>query len=87
MLFRSVSVVVFNNSLIVPKGIARKNQDSWFLPVKDLEKTIKTAEKDDVPPIHHDKSEKLVHMLLDRSNKTKELIGKTTKSNKNKIEE
>jgi hypothetical protein len=26
-------------------------------------------------------------MLLDRSNKTKELIGKSTKSNKNKIEE
>ena len=66
-----VSVVVYNPSLIVPKGIAKKNQTSWFLPVTELEKTIKIAEKDSVSPISHDKTEKLVAMLKKRSEQNK----------------
>lgn len=75
-----VSVVCFNDSLIVPKGIAIKNQDSWFLSTKELEKTIKTAEKDVVPLIHHSKSEKLVSMLKERSDMTKERLAQEKKS-------
>lgn len=69
-----VSVVVFNSSLVVPKGIYKKEQTSWFLPLSELEKTIETAEKDDVTPIRHEQSEKLALMLQKRSNQIKKEI-------------
>ena len=76
-----VSVVVYNPSLIVPKGIAKKDQTSWFLPVTELEKTLKIAEKDDVTSIDHTKTQALVNMLKDRSDKIKEEISKQEKAN------
>lgn len=67
-----VSVVVYNNSLIVPKGIAKKEQTSWFLPLKDLEKTLKKAELDDVEKIGHEKTESLAKTIRERSEQIKQ---------------
>lgn len=69
-----VSVVVYNTSLIAPKGIAKKEQTSWFLPITELEKTLKFAEKDNVEPIEHTKTAALVSMIKERSDRTKEEI-------------
>lgn len=66
-----VSVVVFNSTLVVPRGIEKKEQTSWFLSLLELEKTIRIAEKDDVEPIRHEQSEKMAKMLQTRSNQTK----------------
>lgn len=74
-----VSVVVYNNSLQVPAGIGKKEQSSWFLPVKDLEKTLKQAEKDDVSPISHKKTEALLAMLKKRSDLIKQEVVKPKK--------
>ena len=79
-----VSVVVYNPSLIVPKGIAKKNQTSCFLPVTELEKTIKTAEKDSVSPISHHKSEELVKMLKHRSEQNKSEMAAQEKNLQNR---
>lgn len=69
-----VSVVVYNNSLVVPKGIAIKNQNSWFIPLKDLIKTIKTAEEDDIQPLQTEKSQKLATALKERSDEIKKRL-------------
>lgn len=69
-----VSVVVYNNSLVVPKGISIKNQNSWFIPLKDLTKTIKTAEEDDIQPLQTEKSQRLAVALKDRSDEIKKRL-------------
>ncbi len=66
-----VSVVVFNNSLIVPKGVAQKTQDSWFIPLHDLIGTIKVAEQDDIAPFSKEKGESLAQALKSKSDSTK----------------
>lgn len=66
-----VSVVVFNSSLIVPKNLAIKNQNSWFLPVNEIEGTLKVAEEDDVPLISEEMGERLAKRLKNRSEETK----------------
>lgn len=66
-----VSVVVFNNSLVVPKGVAVKEQGNWFLPLKDLVGTIKVAEQDDVNPMSEEMSQRLCDMLQKYSEKAK----------------
>jgi hypothetical protein len=71
-----VSVVVHDSNLIVPKEIEKKEQTSWFLPVSELEKTMTIAEQDDVAPISHEQTEKMVHTLLERSNLIKKEIKK-----------
>ncbi len=68
---RFVSVVVYNNSLDAPKGIARKEQNTWFLPYKDLEKTIKLAEKDEVSAISHQQTDDIAIKLKSISDQTK----------------
>ncbi len=69
---RFVSAVVYNNSLDVPKGIARKEQGTWFLPYKDLEKTIKLAERDEVSLISHEQTDRIAKQLKNISDQTKE---------------
>ncbi len=69
---RFVSVIVYNNGLDVPKGIARKEQGTWFLPYKDLEKTIKIAETDEVSLISHDQTDRIAKQLKNISDQTKE---------------
>ena len=66
-----VSVVVYNDSLIVPAGIGIKEQGSFFLPLKELEKTIKVAEKDNVEPIKSENSERLLDHIKQWSDKLK----------------
>jgi hypothetical protein len=66
-----VSVVVYNDSLLVPPELVSKEQGNLFLPVRDLERTVIDAEKDDVPSISHEKSQRLLDMLLERSRMTK----------------
>jgi hypothetical protein len=74
-----VSVVTYNSSLIVPDGIGKKEQNSWFLPLSDLVKTIRQAEQDDVTPISHEKTEKIVKALQERSNLIKREIKQQSK--------
>ena len=66
------SVIAYNNGLDVPKGIARKEQGTWFLPYKDLEKTIKIAETDEVSLISHDQTDRIAKQLKNISDQTKE---------------
>lgn len=80
-----VSVVVYNPSLAVPKMIARKDVTSWFLPVTELEKTLRMAENDSVTPIRHEQTERLALMLKKRSDETKrELQEENIRSRKKK---
>lgn len=69
-----VSVVVHDSNLIVPKEIEKKEQNSWFLPIGELEKTLNLAEQDDVEPISHEQTERMVRTLLERSNLIKKEI-------------
>lgn len=69
---RFVSAIVYNNSLDVPKGIARKEQGTWFLPYKELEKTIKIAETDEVSLISHEQTDRIAKQLKAISDQTKE---------------
>lgn len=69
-----VSVVCYNNSLFVPKGIAVKDFGNWFLKIGDLEKTLKQAENDNVPPITDANSEELINILENNSMRTKQQI-------------
>jgi|WetSurMetagenome_2_1015567.scaffolds.fasta_scaffold434449_2 hypothetical protein len=66
-----VSVVVYNSSLVVPPGIVTQTQGKLFVSINKLEKMLKEAEKDDVPVITHETSEKLLAMLKERSDHTK----------------
>lgn len=67
-----VSVVIYNQSLLVPKEIEKIDQISWFLPIKELKKSIKTAEKDDVSNISHAKTEAMLKLLKSNSDKLKQ---------------
>ncbi len=62
-----VNVVCYNKSLLLPPEMVRKEQGLFFLSTTELEETIKDAEKDEILPIAHEKSEKLIQMLKDRS--------------------
>ncbi len=66
-----VSVIVYNSSLLVPLNMVTKVRGDFFLSVNDLEKTIKAAEKDEVPPIPHEKTEALVQLFKKRSDEIK----------------
>lgn len=66
-----VSIVLYNNSIIVPKELEKIDQISWFLPLKELKKSIKSAEKDDVSVISHDKTESMLKLLKSNSDKLK----------------
>ena len=79
-----VSVVVYNDSLLVPPGIGKKEQSSWFLPVKELEKTLKEAEQDDVSPLSHQQTEALLTMLKEKSDKVKKTLIDNKKKKKQK---
>lgn len=67
-----VSVVCCNNSLILSPTIQKKEQGDLFLKVKDLEKTIKEAEKDKVMTLDSKGSEELIQYLKKISDKNKE---------------
>lgn len=69
-----VSVVVYSQNLMVPSQIAKKNQTSWFLSLHELEKTLEIAEQDDVEAISHDKTDKIVKAIYERSNMIKKEI-------------
>lgn len=73
------SVVVFNNSLIVPSSLQEKKQGEWFLPLKELKKTIVLAEQDDVTPIRHEDTESLVRQLKAMSDRYKDRLDWATK--------
>lgn len=69
-----VSVVVYNDSLVVPETLRKKNQDSWFISLSELTKTIKQAEKDNVTPIPHEETERIMKEILSRSNAIKQKL-------------
>lgn len=62
-----VNVVCYNKGLLLPPEMVRKEQGLFFLSANELEETIQDAEKDEIPPIAHEKSEKLIQMLKQRS--------------------
>ncbi len=62
-----VNVVCYNKSLLLPPEMIRKEQGLFFLPSNEIEETILDAERDSIPPISHEKSEKLIQMLKKRS--------------------
>jgi hypothetical protein len=66
-----VSVIVVNDSLIVPAGIKTKGQVGWFLPVNELYKTLQQAEQDDVAKISHETSQKIIQNLKSQSDANK----------------
>lgn len=65
------SIVVYNSSLIIPSGLIESVQNSCFIPLKLLEKTLKDAEKDNVANISHESSEKLALTLKKKSENCK----------------
>lgn len=69
-----MSMTVYNPSLIVPKGIHIKDGESNFISVKELEETLRSAEKDNVKPMKDEKTKKLVELLLERSNEIKRSV-------------
>lgn len=75
-----VNVVCYNKDLLLPPGMKKKEQGLFFLPVNELEKTIEAAETDNVQTISHEKSEKLINLFKERSERIKnEIKAKTRK--------
>lgn len=66
-----VSVVVFNNSLVVPKGVQVKSQTSWFIPLSELIGTVKVAEQDNIAIFSKENGEILAQALKSKSDSTK----------------
>ena len=66
-----VNVVCYNKALLVQDGLKTKEQGLFFLPVNELEKTIDAAEADNVQPISHEKSERLINLFKERSERIK----------------
>lgn len=74
-----VSVVVYNSKMIVPTTLSKKEQNSWFLSIDELEKTLKTAEKDDVTSISHETSKAMLDSLLEKSEMIKREVANQKK--------
>lgn len=66
-----VNVVCFNSNLILPSEMKIKKQGVFFISANELIPTIKQAEKDNIPSIPHQKSEKLINFLATKSNDIK----------------
>lgn len=66
-----VNVVCYNKELILQDGMKKKEQGLFFLPVNELEETIKAAEQDEVQAISHEKSERLINLFKERSERIK----------------
>ncbi len=66
-----VNVVCYNKSLILQNGLKTKEQGLFFLPVNELETTIEAAELDNVQTISHEKSERLINLFKERSERIK----------------
>lgn len=62
-----VNVVCYNKNLIVPNNMNIKEQGIFFIPYNELVGTIRQAEKDQITPISHQKSEKLANLLKEKS--------------------
>ncbi len=77
-----MSMTVYNPSLIVPKSIHVKDGESNFISLKELDETIRLAEKDNVVPIKDEMTKRLVQSLYERSNKTKRSVKETRKRRK-----
>ncbi|MDD7607295.1 MAG: nuclease-related domain-containing protein [Candidatus Enterosoma sp.] len=67
-----VNVVCYNSSLVLPDELKVKKQGVFFVPACELVSTIKEAEKDNIPVIPHQKSEKLINFLAEKSKRVKE---------------
>lgn len=82
------SFVVFNNSLIVPNGVAKETSTDSLLPLRDLEKVIRLAEtEEDSLPLPTEKVDKIVESLKERSDRTKALLDKMYQEEKTGIQE
>ena len=79
-----VSVVVYNDSLVVPKGVAIKSQNSWFLPLSELIETINIAEEDQIDPLKKESSQRLAEQIKTKSDATKKFVKDSKTKNKNK---
>lgn len=77
-----VSVVCYNNSLIVSDNLKKNQFSSVFIPYKNLAKEIKVIEQDDVPLIPDALTEALVNNIKKRSDDIKEDIRSKKKRRK-----
>lgn len=66
-----VNVVVYNSNLILPYDMKVKKQGVFFVSANELIPTIKEAEKDNITSIPHNKSEKLINLISNSSDKIK----------------
>lgn len=69
-----VSVVCYNDSLIVSDNLKKNQFSSVFIPIKDLAKELKVVEQDNVPEIPAEMTESLVNKIKERSDDIKEDI-------------
>lgn len=74
-----VSMVVYNNSLIVHNDLKIKNGTSCFLPLKELASTLNEAEKDHVTAFDDNRVKSLVLQIKERSDRVKEDVKKNQK--------
>ena len=65
------NVVCYNSSLIVTKSLRIKEYGEWFLPLKELIKTIRISEKDDIKTISKARVKDLFNSLKKSSDKLK----------------
>ncbi|MFA6829222.1 MAG: NERD domain-containing protein [Bacilli bacterium] len=66
-----ISVIVYNDSLIVPQALHKKDGGNWFIPVSQLYKTIKEAEKDNVGSMKSEFTELITQRLKEKSDSLK----------------
>lgn len=82
------SFVVFNNSLLVPKGVAKETSTNSFLPLQDLEKVLTLAEnEEDSLPLPKENVDNIVRELKRKSDNTKKILEKAYQEETSYIEE
>lgn len=79
-----VSVVVYNNSLVVPESLRKMDKNSWFISLSELIPTIRKAEKDDVTPIPHEMTQSMLNTIKRRSESIKEALEKQAQQQRGK---
>jgi hypothetical protein len=77
-----VSVIVYNNSLVVPEALRKMNRNCWFLSLKELIPTIRKAEKDNVTPIPHEMTQAMLDTIKARSENIKEALARQEEQRK-----
>lgn len=69
-----VSVIVYNESLIVPENLRKMDQGSFAISLNEMSKILSKAEKDDVDSMAHAHTQDLANKIYERSNQVKEQL-------------